>query len=428
MERLLALKPERRAALLRGLSDPQRRELNERWDVWAGDGQRTPDGDWRVWMIRAGRGFGKTRAGAEWISAVARETPDGQLALVGDTLDEVRAVMVEGRSGVMAVARTDERVEWLSGRRAVRFASGAVGYLYAATAPEKLRGPEHHAAWCDEVAKWREGDRTWDNLLMGLRVGERPRVLVTTTPRPNALMRRVLAARGLEETGGRTRDNPHLPVVFVADMEDAYGGTRLGRQELDGELIEDAEGALWRRKMFDDHRVAAAPKLRRVVVGVDPPASVDGDLCGIVGVGLGRDERLYVLEDASVGGSSPEGWAHAVAACASRWGADRVVAEKNQGGDMVRHVLAAAEATLPIKLVHATRGKVARAEPVALRYEAGRVSHAGRFPELEDELCGLRIGGGYDGPGRSPDRADACVWACTALMEGQGKMVGVRQL
>jgi phage terminase large subunit-like protein len=233
-------------------------------------------------------------------------------------------------------------------------------------------------------------------------------------------MRRVLALPGLVETGGRTRDNAHLPPAFVEAVEATYAGTRLGRQELDGEMIEDVEGALWTRSGIEACRVRAAPTWTRVVIGVDPPAGTasgrGGDACGIVAVAKGGDGRAYVIEDASVVDAAPHEWARAVAACAARVGADRVIAEANQGGEMVRAVLVAADMALPVRLVRATQGKAARAEPVAALYEAGKALHVGAFPALEDELCGLVVGGGYEGPGRSPDRADALVWAMTDLM------------
>ena len=422
LARVLDLPPDERSVVLESLSWPQKREFNERWWQWAHKGQRAPAGDWRVWLIRAGRGFGKTRAGAEWVSEVARSAPGCRIALVGATLDDARKVMVEGPSGLLAVAQSHEKLCWQPGIGELRFASGAVATIYSAETPERLRGPQHGFAWCDELAKWRDGvaDAAWDNLLMGLREGEAPQIVVTTTPKPVKLMRRVRALPDCHETLGRTRDNPHLPKSFVEAMLADYAGTRLGRQELDGELLEDVAGALWTRGLIERVRVAAdaAPELERVVVGVDPPASAGGDACGIVVVGLGRDGRGYVIDDATVSGVSPEGWARAVAKCAARRGADRVVAEKNQGGEMVRSVLRGADTGLPVTLVHASRGKSARAEPVALLYEAGKVRHAGAFPELEDELCGLQAGGGYEGPGRSPDRADALVWAMTELMLG----------
>ncbi|AQR74440.1 DNA-packaging protein [Sphingomonas sp. LM7] len=419
--RVLNLPPEERSVVLRSLSWPQKREFDERWWQWAHMGQRAPAGEWRVWLIRAGRGFGKTRAGAEWVSEVARAAPGCRIALVGATLDDARKVMVEGPSGLLAVAQSHEKLFWQPGTGELRFDSGAVATIYSAETPDRLRGPQHGFAWCDELAKWRGrvADAAWDNLLMGLREGEAPQLVVTTTPRAVKLMHRVRALPGCRETLGKTRDNPHLPGSFVEAMLADYAGTRLGRQELDGELLEDVEGALWTHGLIERVRVGVAPELTRVVVGVDPPASAGGDACGIVAVGLGRDGRGYVLEDASVSGASPEGWARAVAACAARHGADRVIAEKNQGGDMVASVLRGADTGLPVTLVHAARGKSARAEPVALLYEAGKVRHVGAWPALEDEICGLQAGGGYEGPGRSPDRADAAVWALTELMLGK---------
>ena len=387
-----------------------------------------PRGDWRVWLIRAGRGFGKTRAGAEWIGELVRAMPGARVALVGATADDVRRVMVEGPSGLLAVARKDARPAWRVTSGELHWPGGAIATVYSAEAPEALRGPEHDLAWCDELAKWRNGDATWDNLMLTMRRGDRPRVLVTTTPRPTPLMRRVRALPGVHETVGRTWDNPHLPATFRQAMAASYGGTALGRQELDGEMIDDVAGALWTRALVESRRASSVPDPVRVVVGVDPPAGVGHDACGIVAVARGSDGHAYVIEDASVTGATPEGWARAVADCAARVGADRVIAEANQGGEMVRSVLGAADAAMPVTLVHASRGKVARAEPVAALYEVGRAWHAGRFPALEDEMCGLIVGGGYEGPGRSPDRADALVWAMTALMLGRKDEVGVRGL
>lgn len=426
VQRLAALAPGLRGRVVARLSDAALDEIGHAWDVWAHAGQLPPPGDWHVWLLQAGRGFGKTRAGAEWVNAMARAVPDARIALVGATLEDTRKVMVEGPSGVLAVARPDAAAVWRPTSGELRFGNGACVQVYSAAAPEKLRGPEHHFAWADELAKWR-WPATWDNLMMGLRLGERPRVLVTTTPRPNALMRQVAGGRATSITYGRTSDNRHLPAAFVQAMEDKYGGTRLGRQELDGELIDDVAGALFPRMLIERQRAASVPALVRVVVGVDPPAGIGGDACGIVAAGLGQDGHGYVLEDASVQGASPERWAQAVAACAERHEADRVVAEANQGGAMVASVLTAAQATLPLRLVHASRGKAARAEPVAALYEAGRVWHAKPFAALEDELAGL-VTGGYEGPGRSPDRADACIWALTALMLERPGLARVRRL
>ena len=430
LELLATLTPGQLRRLMRDLPYKYRRELIERWQGWAQEGQCEPPGDWRIWMIRAGRGFGKTRAGAEWISEWARMLPGARIALVAANDADGRRVMIEGPSGLLAVARSDEEPLWRESLRELHFDSGAVATLYSAAAAENLRGPEHHVAWCDELAKWPQGHTAWDNLMMGLRLGDAPRVLVTTTPRPTALMRRIMALPGFEETRGGTNDNAYLPSNFVEAMVASYGGTRLGRQELDGEMLEDVEGALWTRGLIERCRIGADEigKPVRVVIGVDPPATSTGDACGIVVAAHLRDGRLAVVEDASALNPPPALWAQAVASAAARWGADRIVAESNMGGDMVEATLRQAELALPVVPVHASVGKARRAEPVAIAYERGRVVHAGVFAALEDQLCGLQVGGGYAGPGRSPDRADACVWALAALLDGlkRGKEPGVR--
>ena len=307
---LLALPLREQARVLRDLPDDEHRELQARWALWAHAGQVEPEENWRVWLIRAGRGFGKTRAGAEWVGRIARDRPGARIALVSGTVDDAREVMVEGPSGLLAVLRGHEPSRWRAGSGVLTLRNGTKVFVYSAEAPERLRGPEHDFAWADELGKWgRGGEAAWDNLILGLRLGDQPRVLVTTTPRPNALMRRVMTMHGLVETSGRTRDNPHLPASFLDAVEAQYGGTRLGRQELDGEMVDDVAGALWTRAMLEAGRVTTAPALVRVVVAVDPPAGIGGDACGIVAVGLGADRRGYVLEDASVAGASPEGWA-----------------------------------------------------------------------------------------------------------------------
>ena len=431
-ERLAALPaPERRqriAAMPRELVET----LDWHWPFWARDGQKPPPGDWRTWLILGGRGFGKTRAGAEWVRGHAETDGRLRIALVAASLAEGRQVMIEGESGLLAIAPAGVRPAWEPSLRRLSWAGGAQAFLYSAGEPESLRGPQHHLAWCDEIAKWPRGPDAWTALAMGLRLGDDPRIVATTTPRAVPLVRRLVAAGDVVVSGGRTTDNAaHLASAFMTAMQADYGGTLTGRQELDGELIEEVEGALWARALIERCRVAAAPALTRVVVGVDPPAGAGAanDACGIVAAGLGEDGHGYVLADASVAGAAPEGWARAVAAAAETWRADRVVAEANNGGAMVESVLRAAEAALPVKLVHAAHGKVARAEPVQALYAAGRAFHAGAFPALEDEMAGLMIGGGYEGPGRSPDRADALVWAMTELMLGpQARRPGVRHL
>jgi phage terminase large subunit-like protein len=421
LKALRSMAPAERARMLATLPPAALRSLVEEWSWGTHSGQDEPPLPWRVWLLRSGRGFGKTRAGAEWVWARIRETEGVRVALVGATLGEAERVMVTGPSGLIATARTGEAVKYLPSKRMVLMGRGGRAFLYSGEQPEALRGPEHHHAWCDELAKWRRGDPTWDNLMLGLRLGEAPRTLVTTTPRPVPLLRRIMSLEGFTETRGSTFDNPHSSEAFKAAVREAYAGTRLGRQELEGELIEEVEGSLWPRALIEKCRtpLPAGPEdgfWRRVVIGVDPPASSTGDSCGIVACGLGRDGIAYVLADFSVAGLSPEGWAQVVAGAAETWCADRVVAEKNNGGEMVGSVLRNAERRLPLKLIHAVGGKSVRAEPVAARFEAGEAKFAGTFPDLEDELAGLTAGGAYFGPTRSPDRADACVWALRELL------------
>ncbi|HYD36361.1 MAG TPA: terminase family protein [Allosphingosinicella sp.] len=413
---LQELEPDEMRALLRHIPPAHVQALDEEWPAWAHDGQLPPHRDWRVWVLLAGRGFGKTRAGAEWVSSFARASPGARIALVAATPKEARRVMIEGRSGLLAVARAGEAPKFQPSLGRLVFASGAEAYVYSGADPESLRGPEHDLAWCDELAKWRRAQAGWDNLVLGLRGGERAQVLVTTTPKPVEALKRILATEGTVLTGGATRSNPHLPEDFIRAVEAIHAGTRFGRQELEGVLIDEAEGALWTRDLIEACRAMPRPAgdYKRIVVGVDPPASVDRDACGIVVCAAGRDGIADVLADLSVAGLSPEGWARRVAGAVEAWGAHRVVAEANNGGRMVESVLRGASVNLPIRLTHASEGKIARAEPVAALFEARRARFAGAFPELEDELCAM-VRGGFAGEG-SPDRADALVWAMTELM------------
>tara|TARA_R110000782_G_scaffold117364_4_gene207695 strand:- start:8148 stop:9473 length:1326 start_codon:yes stop_codon:yes gene_type:complete len=427
---------ERQAVFLEQLGEIGRDTLLHDWAVHARPEQVPPPGDWRVWLMLAGRGFGKTRAGAEWVRSIAEKDGSARIALVGASVQEARHVMVEGASGLLSVAPWWDRPIWHPALRRLIWKSGAQAMLLGAGEPDSLRGPQFTHGWADELAKWTYPQAAWDNLMLALRIGRHPRVLATTTPRPVPILARLVSQAGVVVTRGRTHDNrAHLAEDFLAAMERDYGGTALGRQELDGELIEELEGALWTRALIERCRVRremlwndGEAALSRVVVAVDPPASAGGDACGIVVAGLGRDGRAYVIEDASVSGASPEGWAARVVGAAARHGADRVVAEANNGGEMIASVLRAAQAGLPVKLVHASRGKVARAEPVAALYERGRVGHVGAFPEMEDQMCGMMIGGDYAGPGRSPDRADALVWGLSELMLGRQMVQAVRRL
>lgn len=422
VERLRGLAPEARRTALEAAGEEYVKALDERWPVWAHKGQ-IPDHDrWTVWVMLTGRGFGKTRAGAEWVSEKARRCPEAKIALVAANPKEARRVMIEGRSGLLGVAREgDERrlIRWEPGLGRIRFASGAEAFVYSGADGDSLRGGEHHYAWCDELAKWRQAQEAWDNLMLTMRAGTSPQVLVTTTPRPIEALRAVLRSPEMVLTGGTSFDNPHTAETFLRWADAVYRGTRLGRQELLGELLEDLPGALWPLSLIESSREpgpVARESLKRVVVGVDPPVTADGDECGIVACGLGRDGIARVLGDHSAGGLSPEQWARKVASAAEAWAADRVVAEGNQGGEMVDAVLRGAGLRLGVKRVFAKSGKARRAEPIAAFFEGGEAKLAGVFPELEKQLAGLVLGGDYQGPGRSPDRADAMIWAMSELL------------
>jgi phage terminase large subunit-like protein len=419
---IAGLSPEERDMLLLALGAREAEAIDRDWTNWAHDGQLCPDGDWRTWMIMAGRGYGKTRAGAEWVADMASANPGLRIALVGASIDEVRRVMIDGESGLRAVAG-DLIDRYYPTRRLLLFKNGAQATVFSGASPDALRGPEHHIAWCDELAKWNKPGDTWDMLQLGMRLGESPRVLVTTTPQAGAALTRIIASKGCVLTGGKTRANPHLPAAFVETVEELYAGTRLGRQELDGELLPDVAGALWSVELIERCRhsppltQAVGVKFTRTLIGVDPPSG-DGT-CGIIACALDADGTAYVLADHSVTARSPEGWARAVAAAADAHNAQMVVAETNQGGAMVEAVLKAADARLRVKAVHAHISKSDRATPIAARFQARKVRLCGRFEELEAELCGMIEGGGYEGPGRSPDRADAMVWALSELMLGK---------
>ena len=396
--------------------------LNRDWRNWGREEkQLPPDGLlWRNWLILGGRGAGKTRAGAEWVRARALGLwPElgpraERIAIIGPTFDEVRLVMIEGKSGLLGIHMHDERPKYEPSKRLLTWPNGSIAQVFSADEPESLRGPQFDAAWCDELAKWKQAGDVWDMLAFALRLGENPRAVITTTPRPTLALKKLITDLATAVTRSRTADNrAHLAPSFWEDVQVRYAGTRLGRQELDGELIEDDPDALFRRELIEQGRVKAAPELVRVVVAVDPPAShgKKSNACGIICAGLGADGRAYVLDDQSVQGARPAVWAARVVALYHARQACRVVAEVNQGGAMVEQVLREVDPQLSFRAVHASRGKRARAEPVAALYEQGRVRHAGVFPELEDEMCSA-IRDGI----KSPDRLDAMVWAVSDLM------------
>lgn len=435
-------------ARLDALSPRERRRLAADWVIMAHAGQRPPEGDWRTWLVLGGRGAGKTRAGAEWIAERARL--GGRIALVGQSLHDVREVMIEGPSGLRALPRYSfgGRPRWEASRRRLVWPNGATATAFSAEDPESLRGPQFGTAWADEWCAWRRPEATLALLRMGLRLGARPRLALTTTPKPTAALRRLLKEPGLARSDLPTRINAqHLAPAFLEGLEALYGGTRLAAQELEGRVVE-SDGALFTMEMIaasrdrsipegyrascdlspqtpgsDSHSPTEIRPFERVVVGVDPPCSADGDACGIIVAGRAGG-RAWVLADRTVRGRSPHGWAGAVARAAADFGAARVVAEANQGGEMVEAVLKAAGVGCPVRRVHARLGKRARAEPVAALYEQGRVIHAAGLEALEEELMGLE-----DAGGGSPDRADALVWAVTDLLvDGAGMGPRVRRL
>lgn len=413
-----------RAAILASLTEAQADELLWDWRAWARPNQLPPEGDWLTWLVLAGRGFGKTRCGSEWVRSIAcGRTPMApgthrRIAIVAETAADARDVLVEGDSGILSVHPTDMRPMYEPSKRRLTWPNGAVATLYNAVEPDQLRGPQHDAAFCDELAKWRYARETWDQLQFGLRLGNDPRQIITTTPRPIPVLKEIMASSTTRTTRGSTYDNrANLADAFVKQIIAKYEGTRLGRQELNAEILDDLPGALWNRAEMDEHRVRIAPEMRRIVVAIDPSGtkgeSDDGDSIGIVVAGKGVDGRGYVLADRSCK-LSPDGWGRRAVAAYHEFSADRIIAERNFGGAMVEHVIKTVDRRVSYKEVTASRGKVARAEPVAALYEQGKVSHVGSHAELEDQMC-MFGPEGYIGEG-SPDRADALVWALTELM------------
>lgn len=413
------------------LTPAVRAELNWRWrGWWARPNQLAPEGDWATWLVLAGRGFGKSRSGSEWLRE-RWKAGASRIAIVAETAADARDVLVEGPSGILAVSPKADRPLYEPSKRRLTWPNGAVGTLYNGTEPDQLRGPEHDTALVDELAKYREAQDTWDNLQFGMRRGDRPQVMVTTTPRPLPIIKAILADPTTVVTRGSTFDNAaNLPERFLAAVRTKYDGTRLGRQELFAEILDDLPGALWSRDAIDAGRVRAAPEMRRVVVAVDPSgtrgASDDGDDIGIIVAGVGIDGRGYVMADRTCK-LSPDGWGRRSVEAYREFRADRIVAERNFGGAMVEHVIRTVDPKVSFREVTASRGKVARAEPVAALYEQNRVAHVGTFPELEDQMVNIAPDG-YVGNG-SPDRADALVWALTELMlAGENRAAVVSEL
>ena len=417
MQSLLSLPEAERRTILQSLTDEQAAAFKYDWRRWARSGQLPPEGDWTYWLLLAGRGFGKTRTGAEWVRSLVENGKAGRIALVAPTAADARDVMVEGESGILAISPPWNRPEYQPSKRRLIWPNGAMATTYSAEEPDRLRGPQHDAAWADELAAWSRPE-TWDMLMFGLRLGD-PRCVVTTTPRPLKIIKDLLKRDDCVTTRGSTFDNrANLAPSFFASIVSRYEGTRLGRQELYAEVLDDNPDALWRRSNIDRLRIAHKdlPDLARIVVAVDPqisdPKEAAGEQTsetGIVVCAKGTNGEGYVLADVSRR-ASPRDWAQAAVDAYHLHRADRIVAEQNQGGAMVEYTLRTVDTIVPITLVHASRGKVVRAEPIAALYEQGRIHHAGAFNALEDQLCEWVPGG------PSPDRLDALVWGFTELM------------
>jgi len=387
----------------------------DHWRLTARPPQRPPGGDWDTWMVLAGRGFGKTRTGAEWSWRAAHDHPGSRGAVVAPTAGDVRDVMIEGESGIMAVVPDWFRPIYEPSKRRLTYPNGSIQSTYSADEPDRLRGPQHHYGWIDELAAMKRGHAMWDMLSLGLRLGEHPQSLITTTPRPHKWLRNILGDERTVSTGGSTYDNlDNLAPTFRRTILTRYEGTRLGRQELHAELLDDVEGALWTLAMIDDARFTESPPVGRIVVAVDPAvtAGPDSDETGIIVVGtvLGSNPTEFVVLADRSGRYSPQTWGELAGRTADEFGADAIVAETNQGGDLVKATLALASPWARYRPVHARDSKRVRAEPVAALYEQGRVHHVGALPQLEEQLATW-----VPDQGKSPDRVDALVWGITDL-------------
>lgn len=393
--------------------------LENDWQLSARPNQLPPmDTDWLIWLLLAGRGFGKTRAGAEFVRAEVEAGRARRIALVTSTAADGRDVVVEGESGLLAISTAWQRPTYEPSKRRLTWPNGAIATLYSAEEADRLRGPQHDLAWADELAAWSD-PAAWDMLMFGLRLGKRPRAVVTTTPRPTKLIRELVKREGQDVviSRGSTQENAaNLAPAFLAEIVRRYQGTRLGRQELDAELLEDVVGALWQREWIDQTRLAEAPELIRIVVAIDPATTSgeDADETGIVVAGIDADYHGYILADLS-GRYPPHEWAAKAIGAYHRYKADCIVAEVNQGGEMVESVIRQIDPNVSFRSVHASRGKVTRAEPVAALYEQARVHHVGSLPALEDQMCAFTADIDRKSAG-SPDRVDALVWGVSFMI------------
>ena len=411
------------AAILKELGPKKSAELQHDWGFWARPEQLEPSGDWNTWVALAGRGWGKTRAGAEWVRHRIR-SGDKIVHCVAPTKGDVRRVMVEGDSGLLNVCWSGDSTYrgkhigfpiWSPTNNSLTWENGAKAVFFSAEDPERLRGPQAYSAWCDELCAWRNAQDTWDMMMFGLRLGKHPKVFVTTTPKTTKLIRTILDDEKTTVSKGSTYDNAaNLADTFLDAVRKTYEGTRLGRQELYAEILDEASGALWNRTLLAKCEIEKdeVPNLSRIVVSIDPAitSNAESDMTGIVVAGIDVNGIAYVLED-HTGRYTPQQWAAKAVELYHEHLADRVVAERNQGGDMVRHTLHTEDENLPVKLVHASRGKMARAEPVSALYEQNKVKHVRGLNDLEDQMVQWEPLGSIG----SPDRLDALVWAITDL-------------
>jgi phage terminase large subunit-like protein len=424
---LARMSPRERAGFFAKLDADELESLKTLWPFWARAEQIIPPGDWVYWLPLAGRGWGKTRTGAETIRHWAQDFP--LVNLIGATADDVRDVMVEGESGVLAVCPRDERPRYVAHKRRLEWPNGAKSLLFSAEEPERLRGKQHMKLWADELAAWRYPE-AWDQAVFGLRLGDRPQAIITTTPRPTKLMRDLLADPLTFSTQHSTYENiGNLAENFLARVVRKYEGTRLGRQELHAHLLLDVPGALWTRETIEAAHVGKEeiPKLGRIVVALDPPVTSgeSADECGMIVAGLAPDRRVFVLADLSRQGETPLGWVLRAVTALKEFGADCLVAEVNNGGEMIETMIRQVDANVAFRAVRASRGKFTRAEPVAALYEQGRVRHCGLFARLEDQMCLMTPDFDRGRAGYSPDRVDALVWAVSSLVFDQGEGGGV---
>ncbi len=415
-------------AQIAALKDYELVTLLNAWPLHSHAHQTPPAPPWDIWLLMGGRGCGKTRAGAQWIAGRVASGEARRIALVAPTYNDAREVMLEGESGLLNIGQPSERPDYIASRRRLEWKCGAVGQIFSAEDPDGLRGPQFDCAWADEFCAWSYPEDTLSNLRLCLRLGEHPQIMMTTTPKPIDALRALVKAPGVIVTKACTQDNrAHLAPGFIRAMQAAYGDSRIGRQELAGELLLDTPGALWSRAQLDAVQIESLPPLSRIIVAVDPPVTsgANADACGIIVAGLTDDQqRAIILHDATVQGETPRGWARAVMSACDGWDADYILAEVNQGGEMVQTILASENSGVPVRNVRAHISKARRAQPVAVLYEQGRVKHAARFPLLEDELCRM----GAEQAGRSPDRADALVWAVTELLLSKRGDPAVRQI